>query len=255
MNRRDLVVLTGGLAVASPAARAQTRTSPRRIGLLLQRDSLFDLPRWRSAMAERGLVEGTAYVVEVKSAGGRAGVLDGLADDLVRARVDLIVAVQTPAAVAAKRATRDIPIVALTGDPVGTGLVASHARPGGNVTGIDSSSAEIGGKWVELLRELLPACRRVGVMANPPDPFAAPFIEGTRRAGAGIGVEIEVFPADNPTTLDATIDAMLAAKTDAAIVQPSLSVARIAALTRSRPAGHLPTARLRRRRRPARLWP
>src|SRR5262245_28477144 len=109
---------------------------------------------------------------------GQIDRLPELAAELVRLKVDVIVTWFTPTAVAAKQATREIPIVmAETGDPIGTGLVISLPRPGGNVTGIASVTAELAGKSVQLIRDMLPSARRVTALANATDPFSKPFLE------------------------------------------------------------------------------
>jgi ABC-type uncharacterized transport system substrate-binding protein len=125
------------------------------------------------ACATRAYVEGSNLRLEIRSAAGRPDLQLDKAAELVRLKVDLIVTFFTPSALAAKQATRDIPIVmAGAGDPVATGLIASLARPGGNVTGQSSGGAEVASKSLELIRELIPAVRRVGVLADESDPFA-----------------------------------------------------------------------------------
>src|SRR5205085_6819359 len=115
---------------------------------------------------------------EFRSDQGEASRLPDLAAELVRLKVDLIVTWFTPAARAAKQATHEIPIVmALAGNPVETGLVASLGRPGGNVTGMAGVGAELAGKCVELIQELLPSAHRIAALANAPDPFSKPFVE------------------------------------------------------------------------------
>lgn len=227
MRRRGLLAALG--AGALPVS-VVAQTAPRRVGVLMMNETLFDAALLRKAMAERGLVEGPGFVVDFRSADGDAGRLDALARELVAAKVDAIVAWQTPPAVAAKRATSAVPIVMAAGDPVGNGLIASLARPGGNVTGIDASTAELGGKRLELLRELLPAARRIGVMTNPPDQFAVPFMRQIEQAATRIGIEIEAVRADDAGALDQAVRSMVERRIDAAIVQPSLPVKRIAEL-------------------------
>jgi putative ABC transport system substrate-binding protein len=161
--------------------------------------------------------------LEVLTAGGVAGRLPQLAHELVRQKVDVIVAFQTPAATAAKQATRDIPIVmAGVGDPVGTGLVASLSRPEGNVTGSTAGVVETAGKLVELIREVMPAAQRFAVLANATDPFTKPFLAENDRVARIIGLEMEpvlVRPAD---PLEAAFQKMIDKRVDAVIVQGSL---------------------------------
>jgi putative ABC transport system substrate-binding protein len=137
----------------------------------------------------------------------------------------------TPAARAAKQATRDIPIViALAGNPVETGLVESLARPGGNVTGMSSVGAELAGKTVELIRDLLPSARRVAALANAPDPFSGPFIEQIRLSGQATGVMIDAVMIRGAEELEAAFPAMVQKRPDAIIVQASLPTKRVAEL-------------------------
>src|SRR5207302_423496 len=121
---------------------------------------------------------------EFRSDQGQVTRLPELAAELVRLKVDVIVTWFTPAAQAAKQATRGIPIVmALAGNPVETGLVESLARPGGNITGMAGVAAELAGKSVQLIRDMLPSARRIVALANAADPFSKPFIEHIRLAG------------------------------------------------------------------------
>src|SRR5262249_43383269 len=133
---------------------------------------------FRQGLRDLGYVEGQNIRFEFRSAEGQIGRLPELAAELVRLKVDIIVTWFTPTALAAKQATREIPIVmAETGDPVRTGLVASLSRPGGNVTGLASITAELAGKSVQVIRDMLPSAHRVTVLANATDPFSKPFLE------------------------------------------------------------------------------
>src|SRR5262249_18924453 len=172
-------------------ARAQ-QSKMSRIGALVLTDEdgrVFG-KELREGLRELGLVEGQSYALELRSADGNANRLPGLAEELVRRKVDVIAAIFTPCALAAKQATREIPIFAIAGDPVGTGLVASLARPGGNITGLSNMGAETGGKCLELFRDMLPSLRRVGVMANPVDPFSKSIVEQIQVAGKTASIEI-----------------------------------------------------------------
>jgi putative ABC transport system substrate-binding protein len=146
-----------------------------------------------------------------------------LAAELVRLKVDLIVTWFTPAAQAAKQATREIPIVmALAGDPVGTGLIESLNRPGGNVTGMAGVTAELAGKSVEAIRELLPSAHRVVALANAPDPFSKPFLGYIRLAGVAASMTIDAKMIYTVEELEAAFSEMENERPDAVIVQPSL---------------------------------
>jgi putative ABC transport system substrate-binding protein len=151
--------------------------------------------------------------------------LDALAAELVRLKVDAIVAVQTPAALAAKKATRTIPVVmAGVGDAVGTGLVTNQARPEANLTGLSASTAELAGKIVELLKEILPATRRIAALANAPDPFHKPFVEQIGKAGASAAIDIRTIMVGRKQRIEAAFVEMTSNDVGAVIVQPSLSV-------------------------------
>jgi putative tryptophan/tyrosine transport system substrate-binding protein len=129
----------------------------------------------------------------------------------------------TPPARAAKQATREIPIVmADAGDPVGTGLIASLSRPGGNVTGIAAITAELAGKCVELIRDMLPSARRVAALINVPDPFSKPFLEKIQRGGEATGTTIDPIRISSREEFEAAFAEMDDKRPDAIIVQPSL---------------------------------
>jgi putative tryptophan/tyrosine transport system substrate-binding protein len=146
-----------------------------------------------------------------------------LAAELVRLHVDIIVTWFTPPAQAAKQATREIPIVmADAGDPVGTGLIASLSRPGGNVTGIAAITAELAGKCVELIRDMLPSARRVAALINVPDPFSKPLLEKMQRGGEATGTTIDPIRISSREEFEAAFAEMEKKRPDAIIVQPSL---------------------------------
>ena len=147
----------------------------------------------------------------------------------------------TPCALAAKQATREIPIVILSGDPLGTGLVESLSRPGANITGLSQMGAETHAKCVELFRDMLPSARRVAVIANAADPvFAKSFLEQAHRAGSGTGTEISpVVMVRGPDELEAAFATAVKEKADAVVYQASLPTKRVADLAI---AHRLPTA-------------
>jgi putative ABC transport system substrate-binding protein len=141
----------------------------------------------------------------------------------------VIVALLTPCALAAQKATRDIPIVIVSGDPVGSGLVATMARPGGNVTGVSLMGAEMHGKCVELLRDIFPSVRRIAVLLNNEDPFSKPILEQVQLAGRTTGIEI--FPSVRVRAqdeIDAAFAAIKKAGAGAVVVQGSLTTKAVA---------------------------
>jgi putative tryptophan/tyrosine transport system substrate-binding protein len=165
-----LITLTLGLLVAPLAVEAQPAGKVYRIGVL-ERTSMVvnaaNLEAFRHGLRELGYIEGQNLVLEYRSADGRDERFPALATELIRLQVDLILTRGTPAALAAKQATGTIPVVMTgTGDPVGSGLVASLARPGGNVTGLSAFTTDLYGKWVELLTEIVPGLARIAVLFN-----------------------------------------------------------------------------------------
>jgi putative ABC transport system substrate-binding protein len=154
------------------------------------------------------------------------------------------VALYTPCALAAKQATSEIPIVIVAGDPLETGLVPRLARPGGNITGVSLMAAELFGKCVELLRDMLPSMRRVAVLGNSADPvFAKSFLEQVQLAGRATGIEIQpVLMIGGPDELPAAFAAIVTGRADAVLVQGSLSTKRVTdlAIEHRLPAASVP---------------
>lgn len=189
---------------------------------------------FRDALRKRGYVEDRNIAFAVRSAGGSAARLPELAAELVRLGADIIVTWQTPATAAAKAATRTIPIVmAGAADPVGNGFIASHARPGGNITGISGAGGEVFGKGVELLREVLPRARRFAVLANAADPFTAAFVRLITASAQGAGVQVLVSKVQPSEDLHAVFGRFARSQVDGLIVQPSLVGPAVAALALS----------------------
>ena len=173
----------------------------------------------RAGLREHGLVESQNFAFELRSAAGNPDLLPDLAAELVRSKVDLLAAIFTPCALAAKQATREIPIFAIAGDPVGTGLVGSLARPGGNITGLSNMGAETGGKCLELFRDMLPSLRRVGVLANPVDPFSKSIVEQIQVAGRTAGIDIgPIVMVRGLSDVEAGFSALARDRADALVV-------------------------------------
>ena len=233
MRRREFIALLGSMAGMWPlAARAEQARIPK-IGVLVA--GIPDpQPFWttfREAMRDHGYVEGQNIQFEYRSAEGDRNRLAKLAADLARDNVDLIVTWQTPTATAAKEATKSIPIVmADSGDPVGTGLIASLARPGGNVTGMTGVTAELAGKSVELIRQIIPSSKQVVALCNGPDPFSKPFLAQVQLGGKAAGVAIKPVVLSGNDQLDAAFANMSKEPVDAVVIQPSLPAQRTADL-------------------------
>jgi putative ABC transport system substrate-binding protein len=203
MRRREFITLLGGTAAAWPlATRAQMQRKMARIGYL-GAGIRNVIPHPRDAvlqgLRDLGYVEGQNFVLVDRYAEGQQERLPELAVELVRLEVDIIVATTSGAARAAKDATRTIPIVmAGGGDPVGLGLVASLARPGGNVTGPSMMNTEIVGKRMQLLKEVVPGLVRVAVLTNSVNPIHAIFWRETEPAARELGLELQPVEARVP---------------------------------------------------------
>jgi putative ABC transport system substrate-binding protein len=231
LKRREFIAMLGGATVtpvALPlAARAQQPAKLPIIGALVigNTDPGQFWREFRQALRDLGYVEGQNIRFEFRSAEGQVNRLPELAAELVRRKVDVIVARFTPAALAAQQATREIPIVmAETGDPIATGLVASLPRPGGNVTGIASVSAELAGKSnaaVRLLRGRSGQCDR---------SFSKPFLEQIQLGGQATGTTINAIRISSNAEFESAFAAMEKDRPDAIIVQPSLPSKRAAEL-------------------------
>jgi putative ABC transport system substrate-binding protein len=194
MRRRDLITLLGGAAAAWPlAARAQQPGKLPIIGYL-GGATPANSPTWTAAFVQRlrelGWIEGRTVAIEYRWAEGRRERDPEIAAELVRLKVDVI-ATSVTTAYAAKQATSTIPIViTVAHDPVGTGLVASLARPGGNVTGLSAQQADTAGKRLELLREAVPGFRRLAILVNVGDPGAMLDRREVEIAARAVGVEV-----------------------------------------------------------------
>ncbi len=201
------------LLAAPVAATAQPAGKVQRVGLLgagSSAGSQANAEGFRQGLRELGWVEGRNIVVEYRFAGGRYDRLPELAADLVQLKVDVIAVAGNAAAVAAANATQTIPIVMLSvGDPVGSGLVASLARPGGNVTGLAFSvGLETLDKGLELLKEMIPNVRQVAVLANPGNPLYSLAMERVNAAGRSLGLQLHLLEVRGPDDFDRAFAAM-----------------------------------------------
>jgi putative ABC transport system substrate-binding protein len=224
MRRREFITLLGGaMAVLPLASRAQQTTIPR-IGVLLFAGPEH-LGSFSQALRDLGYVEGKTIQIETRSAENNADRLPGLVAELIGSKVDIIVASLTPAVIAAKNAMRDIPIVmAPAGDPLAMGLIASLARPGGNLTGISAAGSELAAKSLELIPEIVPGARRVGILANANDPFTKPYLESIQKARPTVPLELQTIVVHDSDELEGAFAAMVREHADAVIIQPSLPV-------------------------------
>ena len=217
--RRALWVVLAILAgvAGAPASGEEPTIALKRIGVL-RADTVFDpwIEAFRKTLDALGYVEGrnVAYVYRLAA----AGEMPQAARDLVKSGVDLVVAGGTPAALAAKQASATVPIVFMSADPVDTGLVASLARPGGNVTGIGTLAPELGVKRLQLLRELLPHARRLIVLINPDNPVSAIQQRPLESAAKDLGFELQFANIRRREDLDATLSALRRTQADAFVI-------------------------------------
>jgi putative tryptophan/tyrosine transport system substrate-binding protein len=208
------------------AARAQ---QVKRVGVLDLGNA--DAQSFATELRKGGYIEGQNIEYVFRSSDNIA-TLPKLAAELVALKVDVLVALYSPCALAAQQATREIPIVTISGDPVGLGLVASLARPGGNITGISLMAAELHGKCVELLHDMLPSARRVAVIANEADALTKLLVEKVRLAGGTTGIEIApVVIVGGKDELDAAFLKAKEERADAVVVQASLPTQRVVDLS------------------------
>ena len=216
------VALAVSLALAPLAVEAQETLRVWRIGFLGAGSRSSADPRVeaiRRGFQELGYAEGRNLALEFRWAGGNADRLPALAAELARVKVDAIVTQGTQATDAARRAVTSIPIVfAVAGDPVGTGLVASLARPGGNVTGLTDIAPEIAGKRLELLREAVPGIARIAVLWNPANPSAAPQMKDTAAVGRSLGLSVRSLEVRDGSQLDGAFATAAQDKARAVIV-------------------------------------
>jgi putative tryptophan/tyrosine transport system substrate-binding protein len=221
MLRREFITLLGGAATAWPvAARAQPAGKVYRIAFLTAGTlaGTLAVPAFIEGLRQLGWTEGNNITIEYRYAENRLDRLHELAAELVRLDVDIIVAAGTLAPVAAKQATATIPIVMTSaGDPLGTKLVASLARPGGNVTGLSLMSPDLGGKRVELLKEIVPGLERVAVIWNAANPYPALVFRETKNAAQQLKIEVQSLEVRMPDDIDNALEAGVLKKADALI--------------------------------------
>jgi putative tryptophan/tyrosine transport system substrate-binding protein len=220
MRRRDVITGIGGIALAWPRAARAQQAMPV-IGFLDSRspDGMTSrLNGFRRGLKETGLIEGENVAIEYRWAENRMDRLPDLAADLVRRRVAIIVSSGgLPSALAAKAATKTIPVIFLVGaDPAKLGLVASLARPTGNLTGINLFNSELEAKRLELLRELVPRAARIAVLANQSEPVnAETVLHDVRAVAPAMGLEVQFFYASTPSEIDVTFANIAREKPDA----------------------------------------
>ncbi|MGH7252919.1 MAG: ABC transporter substrate-binding protein [Nitrospiraceae bacterium] len=234
--RHGSLALALALLAAPLAAEAQPSGRVARLGVLLLGATDPNVQAFREGLRELGYIEGQNLAIEYRTAEGIAGRLPDLAVDLVRLKPDVIVAFGGDVAPFAKRATPTVPIVMLTSaDPVRGGLVASLARPGGNVTGVTLLSADLAAKRIQFLKEAAPVISRVGILWNP--DHADDELQETQAAARTLGIQIQSLEVRDPADFEGAFQAAVRGHAEAVIVvssrQMTLSRARILEFARS----------------------
>jgi putative ABC transport system substrate-binding protein len=223
MRRRKLLIFLGGAVAAAPmfATAQETRKLPR-IGFLGNSTAILEanlLGPFRAGLRDHGYVEDRNIVIEYRWADGNYDRFPSLIAELIALKVDVIVTAGTPAALAVKKATSSIPLVMVAvGDPVGTGLVASLARPGGNATGLTSIAPELEGKRVELLQKALPGVSRIAVLWNPANAYQIASEKEAQAAGRTLRMSIVSLPVRSRDELDAAFAVIIKERANAIVV-------------------------------------
>jgi putative ABC transport system substrate-binding protein len=221
-RRRFLGTLAGGLLAAPLAAEAQPAGKVTRIGVLETTSPALNaanLDAFRRGLRELGYVEGHNFTIEYRTADGRPERFPGLAAELVRLKVDVILTRGTPAVMAAKNATGTIPVVmAASADPVLSGVVSSLARPGGNVTGLSADVVEVSGKRLELIREVAPGVSRVAALFNMSNPNDALQWKEMESAAPSLRLQLQLLDVRKPGDFAGAFDAAVKARAGALVV-------------------------------------
>jgi len=221
-----VATLALGVLAAPLSVEAQQPGKIARVGRLSPVSATADarnLEALRQGLRDLGWVEGQNIAYEDRFAEGRPDRLPDLAAELVRLKVDVVFAGSTPAALAAKNATATTPVVmVMGGDPVASGLVASLARPGGNLTGVTALYQELSAKRLDLLKEAVPGVTRVAVLSNPAFPDSGPSVKGVESAARALGVQLRVLPVRDPTEFEKAFAAMRSERARALMVLPDI---------------------------------
>jgi ABC-type uncharacterized transport system substrate-binding protein len=227
MSRKTFIVVwLVALALASfRLAEAQQPGKVPRVGVLRQSsaDVLWtQLEAFRQGLRDRGYLDGQNIAIEYRYAEGELDRLPSLANELVRIKIDVIVVSSTPAVLAAKNATKEIPIVFHTiGDPVASGLVASLARPGGNITGLTMGGAELYGKRLELLKETIPKLSQAAILWNPTSTGIQQNVKETQAAAQVLKLQIQSLEIRNPGDIEPAFETAIRSKSGAILVTQS----------------------------------
>jgi putative ABC transport system substrate-binding protein len=244
ISRRAFVcTLTGGLLAAPRAAEAQQLSKIPRIGVLEANRLLDSGNAFHDGLRQFGYVEGRNIAIEWRWAGESAERFPELAAELVRLKVEVIVATNNPAVAAAQKATTTIPVVmVLATDPVRLGFVSSLARPGGNITGLTIQTPELAGKRLQLLKETVPNLTRVAVLWDPTEPGRRQLVKEAELAASTLGLQIHTLPARDAREVRGAFTAMTKERVGAVLVYgSSLLAAQRAAIADLAVKNRLPT--------------
>ncbi|HVQ80273.1 MAG: ABC transporter substrate-binding protein [Pseudolabrys sp.] len=221
MKRREFIALLGSAAAALPLPAAAQPKIPR-IGFMGNSTAALEanlLDAFREGLRELGYEEGRNIVIEYRWANGAYDYFPVLVAELIAAKVDAIVTAGTPAALAVKNATTNVPLVMVAvGDPIGTGLVPSLARPGGNLTGLSSIAPDLEGKRLQLLREVTPALSHVAMFINSLNPFHISSMEQARAAAQAMGIKLQLHDIRKSEDLDDAFTAIRKERPDALLI-------------------------------------
>ncbi|HZP75011.1 MAG TPA: ABC transporter substrate-binding protein [Pseudolabrys sp.] len=244
MNRRAFIAQAGG-ALAWPIAWPALAAGVAHIGFLGAASAAryaAEIEALRFGLRDLGYVEGNNLSIDFRWAEGQYDRLPELARDLVDRKVDVLVTHGTPGALAAERATTTVPIVmAIIGDPVATGVVSNISHPDRNITGSSFFAPELTAKRVEVIKEAVPALRRIGLLTNGANPVMAPILAAVARRATALGAEAQAFPIRSAADLDAAFTAMKSARIDALVIpEDGMLIANIAAVARTTASRSVP---------------
>ena len=221
MRRRQFITLLGGVATWPFASRAPGDEKKRSIAVLAAADHSYDRA-FRNRLAELGWQEGRNVQIEFRSAKSDINRARSLADELAKMRPDIFFVNNTQMAQLINAKVRDIPIVfVFVPDPIGSGLVASFARPGGNMTGFTNFEPSIAGRWLQLLKDVTPGLNRAGILLHAENPTTAGYEEAIQVAGAKLGVQINPASVRDGPSIDAAIETFAREPNNGLIVPPS----------------------------------
>lgn len=227
-NRRKFIAALGGSALAASfASFAQQQGKVWRIAYIgpgRAATSASNMSAFKDGLRENGMLEGKHYVLEERYAEGNYDRFPALTDELLKLTPAVILANTIVSVRALQQATRTVPIVFIVNDPVGTGLVTSLARPGGNATGMSTQNEDAVSKFVELLRELLPRAKQVAVLVNAGNPTGKNMFERTRSLAGGFGISSKVFEVTSPESFDAAFRTIVQYRPDALLIPSDASL-------------------------------